>query len=133
MLLKPLLALFLAAAAVWTPSAVAADAGRGKLDYGMCFGCHAIGPHARVKVGPPLNGVVGQRWATYRGYDYSPGLRAGGAAGKTWTVATLNDWLKGPRDMVPSTKMGFAGMTNTRDRADVIAYLDQFDASGHKK
>ncbi len=125
--------LALAAATVWASQALAADVARGKLVYGQCFGCHGIGPRASVKVGPPLNGIVGRPWAAYHGYDYSAGLRAGAADGKTWTVATLNAWLTDPRHLVPDTRMGFAGLSNPRDRADVIAYLAQFDASGHQK
>ncbi len=128
------LGLVLAAAAmVWANQAVAANLARGKLVYGQCFGCHGIGPRASVKVGPPLNGIVGQRWAAYPGYDYSAGLRAGGVDGKRWNVATLNAWLTDPRHLVPGTKMGLAGLPNPRDRADVIAYLAQFDSAGHRK
>ena len=117
----------------WASQAIAADAARGKLVYGQCFGCHGIGPRASVKVGPPLNGVVGQRWAAYPGYDYSAGLRAGGADGKRWTVAALNAWLTDPRHLVPDTRMGFPGLPNPRDRADVIAYLAKFNGSGHQR
>lgn len=115
------------------PRAHAANPARGKLDYGMCFGCHAIGPHPRVKVGPPLDGIVGRRWASYPGYPYSAGLKAGGRAGKTWTTSALNAWLANPTHMVPDTKMHFMGMPNPRDRADVIAYLAQFNARGQKR
>ena len=130
-----LASVLLAAVALGTgiTSAFAADAARGKLDYGMCFGCHAIGPHPRVKVGPPLDGIVGQRWASYPGYAYSAGLRAGGKAGKTWTDAALNAWLKNPSAMVPGTRMHFMGLDAARDRADVIAYLAQFNAKGQKR
>lgn len=114
------------------PSAFAANPARGQRVYGMCFGCHAIGPHPRVKVGPPLDGIIGRRWASYAGYNYSAGLRAGGKAGKTWTPATLNAWLKDPSAMVPGTKMHFMGLANPHDRADVIAYLEQFNAKGQK-
>lgn len=132
--MKTRLATMLLAAMAFSPipRAHAADAARGKLDYGMCFGCHAIGPHPRVKVGPPLDGIVGARWASYPGYAYSAGLRTGGQAGKTWTPAALSAWLKDPSAMVPGTKMHFMGLDNPRDRADVIAYLAQFNAKGQK-
>ncbi|GAB0114787.1 c-type cytochrome [Acidisoma sp. C75] len=111
----------------------AGDAARGKLDYGMCFGCHAIGPHPRVKVGPPLDGIVGSRWASYPGFAYSQALLNGRKAGKRWTVAELNAWLISPSHVAPGTKMYFPGMPNPRDRADVIAYLEQFNAQGGKR
>ena len=125
--------LALVAATVWASQAFATDVARGKLVYGQCYGCHGIGPRASVKVGPPLNGIVGRPWAAYAGYDYSAGLRAGAAHGKRWTIATLNVWLTDPRHLVPDTRMGFAGLPNPRDRADVIAYLAQFNGAGKRR
>jgi cytochrome c len=125
--------LTLVVATLWAGQAFAADVARGKLVYGECFGCHSIGPGASVKAGPPLNGIVGRPWAAYQGYTYSAGLRAGAADGKRWTYASLNAWLTDPRRLVSDTRMGFAGLPNPRDRADVIAYLAQFDGSGRRK
>ena len=82
MLLRIAAGFAVATATIWASQAFAADTARGKLVYGQCFGCHGIGPSASVKVGPPLNDVVGRRWAAYPGYDYSAGLRQGGAEGE---------------------------------------------------
>ena len=38
---------------------------------------------------------------------------------------TLDQFLQGPRKMVPGTKMTYAGIANPQDRADLIAYLKQ--------
>ena len=38
-----------------------------------------------------------------------------------------------PRAKIPGTKMVFAGIKNEKERADLWAYLKQFDASGNKK
>ena len=35
----------------------------------------------------------------------------------------MNAWLLKPNTYAPGTRMAFAGITNTQQRADVIAYL----------
>lgn len=98
--------------------------------FGLCHECHTIGPSALIKVGPPLNGVVGRRWASVEGYDYSDKLAAGGREGKTWTESVLNEFLSGPRKLVPGTKMSFPGLSRAEQRAKIIDYLRAFDQNG---
>ena len=112
--------------------ALAADLARGQLVFGECGGCHGLGPHAPIKAGPPLNGIIGRPVAAYHGYDYSPALSAYRKNDKIWTSAALDTWLTNPQKMVPGTKMYFRGLPNSRDRRDVIAYLAQFGAQGMK-
>ncbi len=40
-----------------------------------------------------------------------------------WDEATLNRWLTAPTDLVPGTKMAFAGLPKAEDRTAVIDYL----------
>ena len=42
-----------------------------------------------------------------------------------WTPEMLDQYLLNPRKMVPGTKMAFPGLPKEKDRADVIAYLQQ--------
>ena len=112
--------------------ALAADLARGQLVFGECGGCHGLGPHAPIKAGPPLNGIIGRPVAAYHGFDYSPALSAYRKNDKIWTSATLDTWLTNPQKMVPGTKMYFRGLPTSRDRRDVIAYLAQFGAQGMK-
>ena len=95
--------------------------------------CHAVGPAARNKLGPELNGVVGRKWGSVEGYSYSSDLSAGRDAGKVWDEATLNDYIENPKHLAPHGKMPFAGLKDDAKRADLIAYLKQFDAAGNKK
>jgi cytochrome c len=55
------------------------------------------------------------------GFNYSASLKA---MGGVWTFDALNKWLTDPRNDVPGTLMTFAGLTNEKQRADVIAYLN---------
>lgn len=106
---------------------------KGASAFHQCAACHAIGPNARVILGPPLNGLAGRRWASWPSYAYSRGLIAGGNAGKVWDDATLDRWITSPQKMVPGTKMAFGGVSSAQQRADIIAYLLQFDQSGGRK
>ena len=123
-------ALLLAAA---TGSAYAdPDVAKGETVFKKCMACHAIGPDAKVKVGPPLNGIVGAKWAHFEGYAYSQDIKDGAAAGKVWDVATLNDYIENPKHLVPKGKMAFAGVKNEDERKDLIAFLAQFKPDGSK-
>ena len=111
----------------------AGDPAKGEQIFKTCHICHDIGPTAKIKVGPPLNGIVGRPWASWPGYSYSQGLQDGKAKGNVWTAAELEKWLENPRAVVPGTKMIFPGLKSAAQRADVISYLSQFDEKGSKK
>ena len=98
--------------------------------FAKCKVCHQVGETAKNGVGPVLNGIVGRKAGSVEGYNYTP---ANKNSGLTWDAATLKDYLKNPRAKIPGTKMVFAGIKNEKERADLWAYLKQFDASGNKK
>lgn len=103
------------------------DAAKGEKVFRKCKACHAVGPGAKNKVGPALNGVVGRKAGEVEGYKYSDALTG---AGLTWDEATLNEFLIKPKDKVPGTKMIFGGLKKDDQRADLIAYLKTFKADG---
>lgn len=109
------------------------DPAKGEQAFRVCMACHAVGPGAKTKVGPELNGVVGRKWGSVDGYSYSTDLSDGNAQGKVWDEAALDDYLTNPKHLAPHGKMGFTGFPQAEKRADVIAYLKQFDAQGNKK
>jgi cytochrome c len=87
----------------------------------QCGACHNFQEGQGPKVGPDLYDVVGRKIASVPGFNYSVALKAKNG---TWTFDALNKWLTDPRNDVPGTAMTFAGLTNEKQRADVIAYLD---------
>src|SRR5262249_29477893 len=53
------------------PPAQAAGAAEG-VSRRLCIPCHDPGAEAKVKLGPPLNGIDGRKAGTFEGYNYSP-------------------------------------------------------------
>ena len=72
-----------------------------------------------------LYGTVGRAVASVPGFNYSAALKAKGG---TWTFDAPNKWLTKPSAYVPGTAMTFAGLSNEKQRADVIAYLNSLSA-----
>lgn len=100
-----------------------ADAARGHKGFSKCTSCHTPDKGGPAKVGPNLWGVVGGPKAHMEGFKYSGGMADRGKAGEKWTFADLDKFLTDPKAFVAGTAMGFAGIKDPADRADVIAYL----------
>lgn len=113
------ISIFVGLAAVLLTGSAWADgnAARGKKIYERCQGCHSID---RNRAGPRHRGLFGRRAGSVPGFDYSPAMRRSGIV---WTAASLDRFLKAPTQVVPGTAMGFDGVKDARDRADLIAYL----------
>ncbi|QTG16970.1 cytochrome c family protein (plasmid) [Agrobacterium tumefaciens] len=94
------------------------DAARGKTLFSRCSACHAT--TEQNKIGPHLSGVVGRAAGSMPGFAYSKAMVD---YAKVWDDTTLDAFLAAPNKVVRGTKMTAGAMTNTRDRADIIAYL----------
>lgn len=99
-----------------------ADAGRGEAGVKAlgCVACHNFNEGGKAGVGPNLYGVVGGPHGHMEGYAYSAALK--GKEGP-WTFEAMNAWLIKPSAYAPGTKMSYAGISDQKKRADVIAYL----------
>lgn len=99
----------------------------GEGQFKKCAVCHTIGKGQAHGIGPNLWGIVGNHHAHEGDFDYSPAMKA--TAGKTWDWDALSAWIENPAKYIPNNKMGFAGLGNPQDRANLIAYLNsQSDA-----
>ena len=110
------------------PAHAGGDPAKGEKVFRYCLACHRIGPGAGTLVGPELNGVVGRHSGSVPDYPYS---EANKKSGLTWDEPTLTRYLAAPQNVVPGTRMNFAGLKKDEDIANVIAYLKTFDATGN--
>src|SRR5690606_32724269 len=123
-------AVLLAAAAAALPAfaAPAPDAAalqRGEAIYSRCMACHAIDAN---RTGPQHGGLFGRHAGTAPGYtDYSPAMKGSGIV---WDAKTLDWFLQNPMKAVPGTTMGYAGVKDPQERADLIAWLKQATQPG---
>jgi len=112
---------------IQTASAPVVDAAlvkTGEKVFKKCKACHAIGPKAKHKLGPHLNGVFGRTAGAQDGFKkYSKAMKKAGADGLVWDDATLTQFLKKPKAMIKKTKMSFAGLKKDKDLAAILAYL----------
>ncbi|WIM10639.1 cytochrome c family protein [Enhydrobacter sp.] len=95
------------------------DPKRGEAIYHRCLACHSL-EHNRV--GPRHCGLFGRKAGTVEGYAYSTAMKKYGVI---WNEKTLDHFLENPLKAVPGTKMGYAGVKDPQERADLIAYLEQ--------
>jgi cytochrome c len=110
--------------------AFADDLAAGATSYKKCMTCHDVGPTAKNKVGPVLNGLDGRKSGSIPGYNYS---EANKNSGIVWNEAVFVEYIKDPKAKIPSTKMVFAGIKNEAEAKNLWAFLKQYGADGQKK
>jgi cytochrome c len=107
-------------------SAQDGSAENGEDVFKKCRACHDVGPDAKNKVGPQLNGIIGRKSGTVDGFNYSDANKEAGSKGLVWSEEELFKYLENPMAYMPKNKMAFAGLKDPQDRKDVIAYLKKF-------
>ncbi|HVW55261.1 MAG TPA: cytochrome c family protein [Rhizobiaceae bacterium] len=106
------------------PLLAKADPKKGEQIFHRCEACHDGTKGGPNKVGPNLWGVVGRPIASHPGYSYSAGMKKfSDDSKKHWTYQLISEFITSPRKEVPGTAMGFAGLDDPQDRANVISYL----------
>jgi cytochrome c len=103
-----------------TPLLATANVEAGKKIAKKCVQCHTLEEGGAHRIGPALWDVMGKKQATKEGYAYSSAAKS---MDKDWSYEELNAFLYKPRKYMPGTKMSFAGLKKTKDRANLIAYL----------
>lgn len=108
-----------------TPSGVEAMIAAGSVDDGIkvankCKSCHTFDEGGANRVGPNLWNIVDRKIAGDSDYSYSDAMNAEEG---DWTYDRLWTYLQDPRGDIPGTKMGFRGITDEADLANLIAYL----------
>ena len=84
-----------------------------------CVACHGFDSGGPNKIGPNLYNIVNKDQGK-ADYAYSKVLAS--LSGK-WTYEELNKFLYKPKLYSKGTKMNYAGLSKTKDRANLIAWL----------
>ena len=93
--------------------------------YKWCGFCHTFKKNDRIKVGPNLHAIFGQRAASAPNFAYSSALAAKRDTGLVWNDLTLDKYLAGPDAYVPGTSMIISSgpVTDPKVRRAVINML----------
>lgn len=120
--LHSILAVFWLSAFVLSPIANSADASAGADSYDAhCAECHSIANPVKNKKGPGLFGITGQAVGSVPGYSkYSDAMKT---ANFKWTPDKLDAYFTNPRALVPGTTMKFKGISDPRERAELVEFL----------
>ncbi len=103
----------------------ATDAKRGAQLFRACIACHSLAPD-RNMTGPSLAGFWGRKAGDLKSFErYSPALKGSGVV---WDEKSLDEWLKSPAHFIPNSRMTFNGMSDAKQRADLIAFLKEASA-----
>jgi cytochrome c len=99
-----------------------ANADAGADTFKKCLACHTPDKGGRNLVGPNLWGIVGRKVASAPGFEarYSDAMKGRGGE---WTFERLAKYLHNPAQEVPGNKMVFAGVPDSSDLADLLAYI----------
>jgi cytochrome c len=116
-----------------TSASLAQDAAAGEKVFKKCQTCHNIGEGAKIKVGPPLNGIVGRPAATWEGFAYSKAAKDHAPITGTWDADKIFTYLADPNKFLGGPSKMVFKLPSEQERKDVIAYVSQFDIDGKKK
>ena len=103
------------------PARADGDPKRGEKIFEECRACHSV-ERGVNGVGPGLHGIFGRRAGAPEDFRYSPALKRSGI---TWTPQTIAAYVADPQKTVPANRMPYSGIPDARDRADLIAYMQQ--------
>jgi len=101
-----------------------AEPAKGEATFKQCAACHSNDKGGANKVGPNLWNVLGRTKGQQPGFAYSAALKAVAAKGEKWSFETVDKFVEAPKGYIPGTTMSYAGLSNPKARADLIAYLN---------
>lgn len=92
-----------------------------------CGNCHTFDQGGKNGTGPNLYGIMGLPIGKHAaGFNYSADLSSKGG---NWDFESMNQWLLAPKQFVPGTTMGFAGLKDDAARASIILYLNSLGSN----
>jgi cytochrome c len=100
-------------------AAAPGDPRKGEEIYSRCLACHAL---AYDRTGPRHCRLFGRKAGSVPGFAYSEAMKRSRIV---WNAKTLDAFIADPMRTVPGTAMGYAGVKDAKERADLIAYLHE--------
>jgi cytochrome c len=102
----------------------AADASAGGDSYDAhCAECHSIANPLKNKKGPGLFGITDRAAGSVVGYtNYSDAMKN---ANFKWTTDKLDAYIRNSKAMMPGTNMKFKGISDAKERADLLEFLSR--------
>ena len=92
----------------------------GKKISKQCMACHDFSTSLKIKLGPPLWGIVGRDSGIIADFKYSDAMIN---YKKPWTREELYIFLENPKNYIKGTKMIYKGLEKSIDRINIISYL----------
>lgn len=89
-----------------------------------CSACHDHKKQGGHGKGPHLWNLMGRKAGSIPGFEFSGAMHD---SGHTWSIATLNYYLTNTERAVPGRLMDFRGIRREKERANLIAFLVQFN------
>lgn len=103
------------------------NSARGQRVFGACAACHSLQPDQNM-AGPSLANLWNRKAGTLASFSrYSPALKS---ARIEWNDKTLDEWITDPEHVVPGSQMTFAGIKDAKQRADLLAFLQEATKKG---
>jgi cytochrome c len=98
--------------------ASAQDVASGKTVFAQCTACHSI--DGNNGVGPSLQGITNRKAGSSAGFRYSRAMKS---VPYNWDASHLDAFIANPQAAVPGNVMPFSGVSDSKARADLVAYL----------
>jgi cytochrome c len=99
-------------------AAHAQDVDAGKQVFAQCAACHSV--DGSNGAGPSLKGIVGSKAGDFAGFRFSRAMKN---SGTVWDAKTLDAYIADPQAAIPGNVMPYSGLTDSKQRADLVAYL----------
>jgi cytochrome c len=96
----------------------AQDVNAGKQVFSQCVACHSI--DGSNGGGPSLKGIVGSKAGAVPGFRFSRAMKSSNIV---WDAKTLDAYIADPQSAIPGNVMPYSGLTDGKQRADLVAYL----------
>ena len=87
----------------------------------QCINCHDLSNSLKIKVGPPLWGIIDKSSGGVETFQYSKALYN---FKKKWSKYELFLFIENPKEYLKGTKMIYKGLKKQSDRIDLISYLE---------